>query len=54
MKRRLFAIAAIAACAASLLAACASQRSARAWEPGESIICPRCGQGFTIPEKLGE
>ncbi len=39
--------------AVTLLDGCAAQRTARGWQPGERIICPRCAQEFTVPEKLG-
>ena len=34
--------------------ACASQKESRAWQPGDSIICPHCGRDFRVPEKLGK
>jgi len=37
-----------------LLPACASQKDARNWQPGDSIICPHCGRDFRVPEKLGK
>ena len=40
--------------AAALWAGCAAPRTARGWQPGERIICPRCAQEFTVPEKLGD
>lgn len=36
-----------------LLPACASTKETRAWQPGDSILCPHCGREFPVPEKLG-
>jgi len=40
-------------CASLLLGACAAGKANRAWQPGDSIICPHCGREFPVPEKLG-
>lgn len=37
-----------------MLGACASGKSNRSWQPGDTIICPHCGREFTVPEKLGK
>lgn len=36
-----------------LLGACATGKASRDWSPGDTIICPHCGRGFPVPEKLG-
>lgn len=30
---------------------CSHSKKNRAWEPGDTVICPHCGRDFTIPEK---
>ena len=37
-----------------LLTGCASSKTARQWNPGDTVICPHCGREFTLPEKLGK
>jgi hypothetical protein len=47
-------LAALALSLALLLPACAaSKKQTRAWQAGDSIICPHCGRDFPVPEKLG-
>lgn len=53
MTRRFSALAVALLLALSLSACAASKKQARAWQPGDSIICPHCGRDFSIPEKLG-
>ncbi len=53
MSRRAAALLVVVVLAVTLIAGCAATRTARGWQPGEPIICPRCGQQFAIPEKLG-
>jgi len=48
--RSLFAV--LLALAPLLLGACASGKANRAWQPGDTIICPHCGREFSVPEKL--
>lgn len=37
-----------------LLGACASSKTTRTWNPGDTVICPHCGREFTLPEKIGK
>ncbi len=37
-----------------ILAACASTKGLKPWNPGDTVICPHCGREFKLPEKLGE
>jgi len=38
-----------------LLSSCASSnKAAKEWKPGDTVICPHCGREFPVPEKLGK
>ena len=42
-------------CALSLFSSCASSnKAAKEWKPGDTVICPHCGREFPVPEKLGK
>jgi predicted amidophosphoribosyltransferase len=42
-------------CALFLFASCASSnKAAKEWKPGDTVICPHCGREFPVPEKLGK
>ena len=42
-------------CALFLFSSCASSnKAAKEWKPGDTVICPHCGREFPVPEKLGK
>jgi predicted amidophosphoribosyltransferase len=42
-------------CALFLFSSCASSnKAAKEWKSGDTVICPHCGREFPIPEKLGK
>jgi hypothetical protein len=52
--RRLILITILLAILSSAILSCSHNKKNRAWEPGDTIICPHCGRDFTVPEKLGD
>jgi len=42
-------------CVLLLLSSCASSnKAAKEWKPGDTVICPYDGREFPLPEKLGK
>jgi len=42
-------------CALLLFSSCASSnKAAKEWKPGDTVICPYDGREFQLPEKLGK
>jgi hypothetical protein len=42
-------------CALFLFSSCASSnKAAKEWKAGDTVICPQCGREFPLPEKLGK
>jgi hypothetical protein len=42
-------------CALFLFSSCASSnKAAKEWKPGDTVICTHCGREFPLPEKLGK
>jgi hypothetical protein len=42
-------------CALLLFSSCASSnKAAKEWKPGDTVICPYDGREFALPEKLGK
>lgn len=52
--RRILIISVLLAILSCTFLSCSHNKKNRAWEPGDTIICPHCGRDFTVPEKLGE
>ncbi|NIO17448.1 MAG: hypothetical protein GTN70_10760 [Deltaproteobacteria bacterium] len=52
--RRLLLVAALLSVLSLALVSCSHGKKDRAWEPGDTIICPHCGRDFTVPEKVGD